>query len=117
MKRPPLVDIARAASVLGVLGLLVVLASLLPSPGYGVSRLSLFVLIGAVAIFGGIGALLERPALVGGSGVGVFLLGFWQAVLGVFMLPVAVVLVLTAFIVDDAGEEGIANSDPDSESA
>lgn len=100
-----LADLARGASVLGVLGLLAVLAYYLPSPGYRPSRLYLFLLIGAVGVVGAAGAVLERPLLAGGGAAGIFLLGFWQAVLSVFMLPVAVVLFLTAFLVDDAGRE------------
>lgn len=97
-----LVDVARVASVLGVVGLIAVLAYLLPSPGYRPSRLYLFVLVGAVGLLGAVGAVLERPKLVGGSSVGIFLLGFWQFVLGVVMLPVSAVLFLTALLVDDA---------------
>ena len=96
MSRPSLVDVARAASILAVL------AYYLPSPGYRPSRLYLFVLIGAVGVLGAIGAVLDRPRLVGASGVGIFLLGFWQAVLGVVMVPVAVILSLTAVLVHDS---------------
>lgn len=107
---PSIVDVARAASVAGVFGLLAVLAYFLQSPDYPASRLYLFVLIGAIGVLGAVGIVFGRPTVIGGSGLGIFLLGFWQAVLGVFMLPVAAVLFLTALLVnvDDAtGREAL----------
>ena len=99
MRSYQLAHVARAASVLAVVVLLAVLASHLGAPGYHDARLYLFCLIGAVGLLGGVGAVFDRPTLIGSGGIGIFLLGFWQAVLGVFMLPVAAVLVTTAVLV------------------
>lgn len=93
------VDVARSVALLSVVGLVAVLLWYLPSPGYGPTRLSFFVLIGAIGVIGVVGAFLDRPFVVGGSAAAMFLLGFWQFTLGLFMLPVAVVLFFTAVLI------------------
>lgn len=94
-----LVDVARWATLLGVVGLLGLLAWYLPSPGYGSTRLAFFAVIGSVGVIGAVGAFLDRPYVVGGSAAGMFLLGFWQFTLGLYMVPVAAILLFTAVLI------------------
>lgn len=112
-----LLDVARAASVIAVLALLAVLAYYLPAPGGGPSRLYLFALIGTVGVAGALGVALGWPTLIGASGVGIFLLGFWQAVLGVVMLPVAALLFSTAILVHGSAGDGEPGSSREPRSA
>lgn len=91
-------DLARGAALGAVLAFLGVLLWLLPQPGYQLSRLLLFGALAAAALIGGFGVLDRRPIVtVVGIG-GLVLLGFWQAVLGVFVWPVVVLLLVVALI-------------------
>ncbi|SDR19990.1 hypothetical protein [Natronobacterium texcoconense] len=90
---------ARGIVVLTVVGLVGVLLYYLPQPGYGPFRLVLFGLIAGAAVLGGIGVVRRRPAFTIGGIVGLFLLGFWQAVLSVFIFP-AIGLFLLALLLD-----------------
>ena len=101
-------------SKLGLLGGLAVLAVvyltaglvwLLPAPGFGTSRLLLFAVVVAVAWIGAVGALRHRPGLTAVGGVGLLLLGFWQAVLWIFMLPAAAVLLAAAGVLSSRRED------------
>lgn len=82
--------------------LLVFLAALafyLTQPGYTRLRLLFFVALGAVATIGTIGAYTGR-ALVAAAGAGLLaLLGFPQATLWIFVLPMAGVLGATALLI------------------
>lgn len=86
--------------MLSVLGLLVVLGYLLPQQGYGQSRLVLFALIAVAAILGAVGVGLDRPSVTGAGVVGLFLLGFWQAVLSVFIYPVIMLLLVATVLAE-----------------
>lgn len=88
----------RGATYLSVLVLVAILLWILPSPGYSQSRLVLFGLIVAAAVLGATGTYLHRPKITATGVIGLFLLGFWQAVLSVFIWPVIGLLVLTASI-------------------
>jgi energy-converting hydrogenase Eha subunit C len=91
-------DVVRGMAVLSVLGLFGVLLYYLPQPGYSQSRLFLFGLIAGAAVLGGAGVVLRRATLTAVGIFGLFLLGFWQAVLSVFVLPVAALLVVAALL-------------------
>lgn len=91
-------DLVRGLAVLAAVYLTIGLLWVLPSPGFGVSRLLFSALVVALAWVGAIGALRQRPALVAAGGVGLVLFGFWQAVLWIFMLPAAGVLLIVAVI-------------------
>jgi len=91
-------DVVREIALLSVLGLVGVLLYYLPQPGYSQSRLVLFGLIAAAAVLGGAGIVLHRATITVVGTVGLFLLGFWQAALGVFILPVAAFLVAAALL-------------------
>lgn len=90
--------VVRVLAVLAVLGLVGVLLYYLSVPGYSRSRLVLFALLGGAGVVGGVGATFRRRDLVLAGSAGLFLLGFWQAALGVFVLPVAAVLLLAAVL-------------------
>ena len=94
----PKTDIVRGTAVLSVLGLVGVLLYYLPQPGYSQSRLVLFGLIAGAAVLGGIGVVLRRATLTAVGVLGLFLLGFWQAVLSMYILPVAVLFVVAALL-------------------
>ncbi|MFB6121425.1 MAG: hypothetical protein ABEJ68_09950 [Halobacteriaceae archaeon] len=89
---------ARAVAEFGVSALLVVLASYLPKPRYSESRLLLFGLVAGAALLGGVGVVRRRPALTLAGAVGLLLLGFSQATLGVYAVPVAVLLLFAGFL-------------------
>jgi energy-converting hydrogenase Eha subunit C len=91
-------DVVRGMAVLSVLGLVGVLLYYLPQLGYSQSRFVLFGLIAGAAVLGGVGVALRRATLTAVGVFGLFLLGFWQAVLSVFILPVAALLVVAALL-------------------
>lgn len=95
MKRG-LMNVIRGAAVLSVLGLIGVLLYYLPQPGYSQSRLILFALITSAALLGGAGVVQRRVRITIIGAAGLFLLGFWQAVLAVFIYPVIALLLLAA---------------------
>lgn len=107
MRRPraTAADLGRAAAVLAALYLTAGLLWLLPSPGYTTTRLALFAVILAFGWLGAAGAVVGRPVGAAVGTVGLFLLGFWQAVLWVFVLPAAAVLAVAAALAHPAGDD------------
>lgn len=93
-----LARLVRLVAVLAVAALVVLLAQHLLRQGVTPVRLGFFGLLGAVAILGGVGVVRRRPVLTVAGALGLFLLGFWQAVLSVFILPVSALLVLVAVV-------------------
>lgn len=63
-------------------------------PGSTPLRLLFFVLLGGLAIMGAVGIVRHAEQLVAVSVGGLVLLGFWQAVLWIYILPLAVVFIL-----------------------
>lgn len=55
-------------------------------------------IIAGAAVLGGAGVVLRRATLTAVGVSGLFLLGFWQAALSVFILPVAALLVVAALV-------------------
>lgn len=96
----------RGVALLSVVALLGVLGYYLPQEGYSHSRLALVGLLSVTAVLGGIGVLRRRPAVTGIGVLGLFLLGFWQAVLSVFIYPVIALLVVATLVgtADDEAE-------------
>lgn len=90
-------SIAHGLTVVVVVAFLGVLGYYLFQPGYSLTRLALFAVFGALAVVGAAGIIYDRGLLVGVGTVGLVLLGFWQAVLWVYILPVAVVFAVVAF--------------------
>ena len=80
-----------------VVAFLGVLGYYLVQPGYSLTRLALFTVLGALAVVGAAGIIYDRGLLVGVGTGGLVLLGFWQAVLWVYILPVVVVIAVAAF--------------------
>ena len=97
--------IVRGATVLSVLGLVGVLLYYLPQPGYSQSRLVLFGLVAGAAVLGGTGVVLRRFTVTMVGVVGLFLLGFWQAVLSVFIFLVIGLLLVAALLDHEADGE------------
>lgn len=96
-------DLARWAALGAVFAFLGVLLWLLPQPGYRLSRFLLFGALAAAALVGGLGVLARRPGVTAVGIGGLVLLGFWQAVLGIFVLPVIVLLLVVALLDREEG--------------
>lgn len=90
--------VATAIAVLAAAYLTAGVAVLLPSPGYATARLAFALLVVLVAWVGAAGAYFDRPPVVILTAVTLALLGFWQAVLWIFMLPAAVGLVVAGLL-------------------
>lgn len=84
--------ISTAAVVIAVLAaayLTVGLLLVLPTSGYTAVRLAFVALTVGVGWVGVVGAVVDRPPLLIAAGVVLLVLGFWQAVYWIFMLPAA----------------------------
>lgn len=82
---------------LGVLGAMFVTAGMawaLRQPGFVWSRLALAVVIIALAWAGLYAAIKNHASVTIGCGLALFFLGFWQAALWFFILPIALILVI-----------------------
>lgn len=99
-------DLARGLAVLAALYLTAGLLWLLPSPGFGASRLVFFAAVAVAGWIGAAGALRHRPALATVGGLGLVLFGFWQAVLWIFVLPAAAVILIVAAILARPPNDG-----------
>jgi hypothetical protein len=86
-------DVVRGLAVVGVAVFLGVLVWYLGRPGYTHFRLAFFSLLGALAVAGAIGVGRHSGSLITVSAVGLLVLGFWQAVLWVYVFPVVGLLV------------------------
>ncbi|GAA0287158.1 hypothetical protein [Halobacterium noricense] len=89
----------RGLTVLVVAAFLGVLGWYLGQPGYTSARLTLFVALGASAIAGAAGVVSGRAFVAVGGACALFLLGFWQAALWLYVFPVAGFLVVAAVVV------------------
>lgn len=98
-------DIARGAAIIAALYLTGGLLWLLPSSGYTPVRLLLFLLILVCGWIGTLGVLRRRISLIVIGAIGLLLLGFWQAVLWVFMIPTAVILLITVFALNNPSND------------
>lgn len=78
---------------------LAVLAFYLTQPGYTQQRLLFFLALGAVATVGAAGAYTGRAVVAAAGAVLLALLGLPQAVLWIFVLPMAGVLAATALLI------------------
>ena len=90
---------ARVGAVVAVAALTLALLALLPRPGYRTSRLLLFAAMAGTGWVGAFGVVTDRVALAIGGAVGLFALGFWQFTVGLFALPVGLVLLAAAAVV------------------
>ncbi|MBP1986294.1 hypothetical protein [Halolamina salifodinae] len=90
---------ARGMTLAALLVFLAVLAFYLTQPGYTQRRLVLFVALGTVATLGTIGAYTGRALVAAAGAVLLALLGFPQATLWIFVLPMAGVLAATALLI------------------
>jgi hypothetical protein len=97
----------RGLTVLVVAAFLGVLGWYLGQPGYSPARLALFAALGASAIAGAAGVVSGRTLVAAGGACALFLLGFWQAALWVYVFPVAGLLVVAAVVL---AADGSANA-------
>lgn len=94
----------RWITVSSVIAFLAVLVWYLGQPGYSHVRLAFFVALGLLAVAGAVGAVRHSAPLVALGSGGLFLLGFWQAALWVYIYPVVALLVLAALLDGDSAE-------------
>lgn len=90
--------LAFAIAVVSAAYLTAGLLLLLPSSGYTMTRLAFVALVVVISWGGVAGAVFDRPPAVIVAAVALLLLGFWQAVLWIFMLPAALGLVVAGVI-------------------
>lgn len=83
---------ARGMTVAALATFLAVLVLFLDRPGYTTTRLAFFAAFGGTAVLGTVGAVLQRAAVAAAGAALLALLGFWQATLWIFVLPMAGVL-------------------------
>lgn len=93
----------RASIVPGItvavtIAFLCVLGYFLFQPGYRWTRLAFFAVLGGLAVLSTAGVVYGRTRVAAGSAFVLFLLGFWQAVLWLFIWPVAIVLFIGSFV-------------------
>lgn len=95
-------DAARGLAVATVIAFLGVLLWYLPKPGYTHVRLAFFAVLASLAVTSGVGVVRDSsgPIVVGIGGL--LLLGFWQAVLWLYVYPTVGLLVI-ASLLDDRG--------------
>ena len=91
--------VVRWLTVLGVVAFLGVLGWYLGQPGYTQTRLVFFAVLGGLAVAGAAGVVYQRMLVTLGGAAGLLLLGFWQAVLWIFIFPVVGMLVVAALVV------------------
>lgn len=101
MRLPSLRSLVRWLNVVVVGSFLAVLGLSLGQPGYTVTRLAFFAVLGGIAVVGAAGILAQRPVVAAGSACSLLLLGFWQAVLWIYVFSVCGVLLVGAAVVGD----------------
>lgn len=89
-------------TVVSVIVFLAVMVWYLGQPGYSHIRLAFFAALGILAVAGAIGVVRHSTKLVILRSSGLFLLGFWQAVLWVYIYPVVALLILAAPLDNDS---------------
>ncbi|WP_053947040.1 hypothetical protein [Halolamina sediminis] len=90
---------ARGLAMAALLTFLAVLVFYLDQPGYTHARLALFLALGSAATLGTAGAVLQRAAMTAAGAGMLALLGFWQATLWIFVLPMTGVLAATSLLI------------------
>jgi len=90
--------LASGLAVFAALVLTTVLLGYLLRDGFLLTRVLLFVAVAGLAWVSALGVLRGRPAVGTAGALGVVLLGFWQAVLWVPMLPTAGLLLLATVL-------------------
>lgn len=90
-------SIVHGLTVVVVVAFLGVLGYYLFQPGYTWTRLAGFAVLGGLAVVGAVGVIYQRGLLAGVGTGGLVLVGFWQAVLWIYILPVVVVFSVASF--------------------
>lgn len=100
--------VARGLVVVGTLAFLAASTWYLARPGFTLSRLGAFLVLGVLAVLGAAGVLWGRDRLSALAAVALFLLGFWQAVLWILIWGQVGVLVAATVLdgADRARESG-----------
>lgn len=107
----PVSDSVRWLAVAGGVLVASALVAIVIVNGWDSSRLSLFALIGLVAVGGSVATAYRRPLPAFTAGLLLVLLGFWQAVLGVFVVPAGLVLLFAGLLMWDVSLPSVASSD------
>lgn len=90
-------SIASGSTAVVVAAFLGVLGYYLVQPGYSQTRLVFFIVLGGLAVLGAAGVIFQRERVAVSGAGGLLLVGFWQAVLWVYIFPVVVVLFAATF--------------------
>ncbi|GAB7014191.1 hypothetical protein [Halolamina salina] len=90
---------AQGLAMAALLVFLCVLVFYLGQPGYTHARLALFLALGAAAVLGTFGVVTQRARVAAAGAAMLALLGFWQATLWIFVLPMAGVLAVAGLLI------------------
>ncbi len=90
-------ELARIVAVVTVLAFIGVLLYYLPKPGYSQSRLIFFGILAGIALLGAAGVIVRNIAAIVVGSLGLFALGYWQVVFGIYILPTAGILLVAAY--------------------
>lgn len=90
--------VVRGLATLGAGLLVVILLGLLITEGLTASRVALFGIICIASVIGGIGVIAENAAIAGVAGLMLLLLDFWQAAIGIFVVPVGLLLLASSIM-------------------
>ena len=97
-------SIVRGLSAVSVLAFLGALGYYLVQPGYTWTRLGFVVSLGGLAVLGMAGVIFHRELVTVVGACGLLLVGFWQAILWIYIFPVVTVLLVATI--------AIANQEP-----
>jgi len=90
-------SLVRRLTVVVVVAFIGILGYYLVQPGVTWTRLVFFVVLGGLAVLATAGVFYQRGLITTGAASGLLLLGFWQAVLWIYILPLVVVFVIATF--------------------
>ena len=92
-------SVVRWVSVLSVSGFLGTLGYYLVQPGFRWTGVASFPGLGGLAVLGGTGVVSQRERVVAACACGLLLVGFWQAALWMYILPMVAILVVASVVV------------------
>ncbi|MFD1588447.1 hypothetical protein ACFR9U_15800 [Halorientalis brevis] len=92
-------SIVRGLSTVSVLAFLGTLGYFLMQLGYSRTRVIFFAGLGGLAVLGEAGVIFQRELVAVVGVCGLLVIGFWQAVLWVYIFPVVTVLLVATIVI------------------